>query len=68
MKRRALIVTNYIGFVSFLWNDIKALIELGYEIHVAAYYPSYLNESIQLDKLEACHIPFINIPFDSKKP
>ena len=67
-KKRALILTNYVGFVAFLWNDIKVLTELGYEIHFAAYYPSYVNEKIQTDKIEEHHVLFINIPFDSKNP
>ena len=66
-KKRALILTNYVGFVSFLWNDIKLLTELGYDIHFAAYNPSNINEN-ELTKLKANQVLFINIPFDCKKP
>ena len=36
MSKKALIVTNLIGFVGFLWNDISILKNLGYQISFAA--------------------------------
>ncbi len=36
MQKKALIVANLVGFVGFLWNDIKILQSLGYEVHFAA--------------------------------
>ena len=66
-KKRALIITNDLGFIANLWNDIKLLSDLRYCVHFAANYHSDVSKTLK-DKLEENHIPFINIPFDSKNP
>jgi glycosyltransferase involved in cell wall biosynthesis len=65
-RKKALIITNFIGFIGFLWNDIETLKSMGYEVHFAGY-DSDCGE-ITPKTLENRGIPFFNIEFDSKNP
>ena len=65
--KKALIVTNLIGFVSFLWNDIQTLQNLGYEITFAANGDVIKNEDNH-EKLAKAGVRFVQLDFASKNP
>ena len=67
MKKKALIVTNLIGFVGFLWNDIAVLEELGYEVSFAANAEVISGEN-HCDELNKRGIKFYQLDFSSKNP
>lgn len=68
-NKKALIVVNLAGFINFLWNDIKCLQLMGYEVSIA------MNEklkdgsdAVEVSILEKMNIQHYNIDFDSKNP
>lgn len=72
--KKALLVTRVSGFVpQFEMNNVKILMEMGYEIHYAANFDTvvYGNDNSRLDgtKIIRHHIPFGRSPFskDVKK-
>lgn len=67
MKKKALIVTNLIGFVGFLWNDIAVLEELGYEVSFAANAEAISGENHR-DDLKKRGVKFFQLDFSSKNP
>ena len=64
--KKALIVSNMIGFVGFLWNDIKVLKNLGYEISYASN-PDLAGENHEKE-LQNAGIKFYPLIMDSKNP
>lgn len=67
MNKRALIVANLAGFASFLFHDMKILIENGYKITFAANAKK-LEWSDTKEKLCQLGIEFVQIDFDSTNP
>lgn len=67
MGKKALIVTNLIGFVTFLWNDIELLKEFGYEVSFAANAEVITGENHQ-EELKKKNVKFHQIEFSSKNP
>ncbi len=68
MAKKALIVTNLVGFVNFIWNDFDLLKDKGYEVHFAAN-SSTINDIKTLEELkelENRNIKFFPLNFDSK--
>lgn len=51
--KKALIVVNLAGFLTFLWNDIKTLQEMGYTVSVAmnARMPDG-SDAVEVEKIE----------------
>ena len=67
MKKKALIIANLGGFVEFLYDDIKILQDLGYEVEYAAN-DTVSNWDVYKDKLIKMNIKIYNIEFESKNP
>lgn len=67
--KKALIVVNLAGFLTFLWNDIKTLQEMGYTVSVAmnARMPDG-SDAVEVEKLKKMKIDFFQIDFDTKNP
>ena len=65
--KKALIVTNLIGFVSFLWNDIHILQSMGYEITFAANGDTIKNENNK-EILREQNVRFVQLDISSKTP
>lgn len=65
--KKALIVTNLRGFVSFLWNDIHILQEMGYEVHYASN-SEVIPDTGCLAELASKGVLFHQIDFSSKNP
>ena len=64
--KKALIISNMIGFVGFLWNDIKVLKNLGYEISFASN-PDIDGEN-HIKELQEKGINFFPLMMTSKNP
>ncbi len=64
--KKALIVTNLIGFVGFLRSDIKLLKEMGYEVTVAANCMTAPNPTL-VEKLNKIGVSVVHLGFSSKK-
>lgn len=66
---KALIVVNLAGFLTFLWNDINTLQEMGYTVEVAmnVHMPDGSN-AVEVEKLEKLGIKFHHVDFNTKKP
>lgn len=66
---KALVVVNLAGFLTFLWNDIRILQSMGYQVEVAMNGKmsdgSDAVENVQLDVLRILHY---QIDFDTKNP
>lgn len=65
--KKALIVANLGGFVSFLISDIKILQNQGYEVIYAAN-ANKLQWDDKKKELDDLGVQFVQIDFDSKKP
>lgn len=65
--KKALIVANLAGFVSFLLNDIETLQSMGYSIVYAAN-ANKLEWSDTKKKIESLGVKFVQIDFDTKNP
>lgn len=65
--KKALIVTNLIGFINFLWNDIYILQEMGYAVTFAANGDVIKNEG-NLELLQERNVRFVQLDLSSKKP
>lgn len=65
--KKALIVTNLIGFVSFLKSDISLLINKGYQVSIIANGLIAPNEAL-VEALKNQGVAFNHIGFSSKKP
>lgn len=67
--KRALIVVNLAGFLTFLWNDIKTLQGLGYSVEVAmnGKMPDG-SDAVEIPELNIMGIPHYQIDFDTKSP
>lgn len=69
MQKRALIVVNLAGFLNFLWNDIKTLQQIGYDVSVAMNARMVDgSEAIEISKLNELGIKHYQIDFDTKSP
>ena len=69
MKKKALIVVNLAGFLTFLWNDIKTLQNMGYEVSVAMNgLMKDGSPAVEIDRLKKMGIEFFQIDFDTKSP
>ena len=62
--KKALIVSNMIGFVGFLWNDIKILKNLGYDISYASN--SDIDEEKHIKELREAGIKFYPLKLTTK--
>lgn len=65
--KRALVVTNLVGFVHFLWNDIQVLQSLGYEVTFAANDDAPANAR-DIKRLERMGVRFHDLTLSSKNP
>lgn len=66
MQKTALIVTNYIGFFHFLWDDIDLLNDMGYKVYAVG--DNSKQENYTLDIMEEKNVTFIDIRVDGKSP
>ena len=67
--KKALIVVNLAGFLTFLWNDIKTLQEMGYTVSVAMNARMLDgSDAVEVEKLKKMKIDFFQIDFDTKNP
>lgn len=64
--KKALIVSNMVGFVGFLWNDINVLKNLGYEISYASN--SDIDGENHVKELQNAGIKFYPLMMTSKNP
>lgn len=66
---KALLVMNLAGFLTFLWNDISTLQDMGYEVSVAmnGLMPDG-TDAAEIAKLDEKGIRHYQIDFDSKNP
>lgn len=68
MKKKALIVVNLVGFLTFLWNDIDTLKKMGYDVSIAGNGKmSDGSDAAELKKLKKMKITFYQVDFDTKK-
>lgn len=69
MEKKALIVVNLAGFLTFLWNDIQTLQDMGYSVSIAGNGKMQDGTwAIEIPRLEKMGIPFFQIDFDTKSP
>ncbi|MGL6108249.1 glycosyltransferase [Romboutsia sp.] len=67
--KNALVVVNLAGFLCFLWNDLKLLKDMGYEVSVACDGKlSDGNIAREIKILENEGIEFHQVDFDTKNP
>ncbi len=67
--RKALIVVNLAGFLTFLWNDIRLLQDLGYEVSIAMNGKmAEGSDAVEICRLDRMHITHYQIDFDTKNP
>ena len=67
MKKKALIVANLVGFVGFLWNDIKLLQTMGYEVEFAANAKVISGEN-HVKYFEEKGVKFHQLDFSNSNP
>lgn len=68
-EKKALIVVNLAGFLTFLWNDISTLRGLGYKVYIAGNGKmSDGTNAVEIQILEKMDIPFYQVEFDTKSP
>lgn len=66
---KALIVVNLAGFLTFLWNDIKTLENMGYQVEVAMNgQMADGTDAVEIVRLDEMRIPHYQIDFDTKNP
>lgn len=66
---KALIVVNLAGFLTFLWNDIKTLENMGYQVEVAMNgIMADGTDAVEIARLDEMRIPHYQIDFDTKNP
>lgn len=65
--KKALIIANLGGFVEFLFDDIKILRSMGYEVEYAAN-DKISNWDVYKNKLIDMNVPIHNVDFASKNP
>lgn len=65
-EKNALIVTNFIGFFHFLWDDINMLKDMGYKIYAVG--DNSKQEKHTLEILLKKNVTFIDARIDSKLP
>ena len=65
--KKALIIANLGGFVEFLFDDIKILKSMGYEVEYAAN-DKISNWDVYKNKLIDMNVPIHNVDFASKNP
>lgn len=67
--KKALIVVNLAGFLTFLWNDIKTLQNMGYDVEVAmnGKMPDG-SDAVEISELDKMEIVHYQIDFDTKSP
>ena len=66
---KALIVVNLAGFLSFLWDDIKTLQNMGYEVTIAMNgMMSDGSEAVEIAMLNNLGIRHYQIDWDTKNP
>ena len=66
---KALIVVNLAGFLTFLWNDIKTLQNMGYEIEIAMNGKmADGSDAVEITRLNEMGIKHYQIDFDTKSP
>lgn len=69
MKKKALIVVNLAGFLTFLWNDIKTLQDMGYEVSIAMNgLMKDGSPAVEIARLKKMGIQYHQIDFDTKSP
>lgn len=69
MGKKALIAVNLAGFLTFLWNDIKTLQNMGYEVSVAMNgLMKDGSPAVEIEKLDKMGIKHYQINFDTKSP
>lgn len=67
--KKALIVTNLIGFIHFLWNDILTLQSLGYAVTVASNHDAEdAGDVADVERLESMGVTFFHLDWSSKSP
>lgn len=66
--KKALIVANLFGFVGFLWNDIRILQSMGYEVTYAAHDNIGKDDGIQMETLLEKGVKFCPLRMASKNP
>lgn len=67
MRKKALVVTNLLGFVGFLWGDIRTLQSLGYEVTFVAEGDLSKNQESQKE-FQSIGVRYIPVPMSSKNP
>lgn len=66
---KVLIVVNLAGFLTFLWNDIKILQTMGYEVEIAMNgIMSDGSKAVEISELNAKKIRYYQVDFDTKHP
>lgn len=67
--KKALIVVNLAGFLNFLWNDIRTLQSMGFEVFVAMNGKLMDgSEAVEISILNEKKIEYFQIDFDTKSP
>lgn len=67
MRKKALVVTNLLGFVGFLWGDIRTLQSLGYEVTFVAEGDLSKNQESQKE-FQSIGVRYIPVQMSSKNP
>lgn len=69
MQKKVLIVVNLAGFLTFLWNDIRTLQEMGCDVSVAMNARmADGSEAVEISKLNEMGVTHYQIDFDTKSP
>lgn len=69
MKKKALIVVNLAGFLTFLWKDIEILQSMGYSVEVAMNAKmADGSDAVEVPVLKKMGIPAHHVDFDTKSP
>lgn len=68
-NKRALIVVNLLGFITFLKNDFKLMGELGFDFELAGNGKmADGSDAVEVPMLADAGIPFHQVDFDTKNP